>query len=145
MKFKTLFQKLLTDTAVYFAWITAIYALLMLVVHVGEDEILLPAANLLIYFAFSLLAALAQGLYRIKRIPTALRLLLHYLILTVGFYLCFLLPAAMRPIQTFIGIIAFSIVWALVMGIAALFVARFRKNAAAEQEPAYKRQFQAKR
>ena len=144
MNLKKLLKQLLTDTAVYFAWITAAYALLMLVVHVGEDEVLLPAKNLLLYFAFALLAALAQGLYRFKRLHGALRLLLHYGILALGFYLCFLLPAAMRPVQIMIGLVAFTVVYGVVLGIAALVLARFRKNAAAAQEPAYTRQFKTR-
>ena len=139
MNIKPILKKMLTETSVFFTLIAALYSLMMLVVNVGEKEVLLSAERLLLMFIFSALAAMAQALRRITALHSALRGVLHYLILTMAFYLCFLLPASMRAAQILIGVFVFSIVYLIVAGIVALFRARFRKNA--EEAEVYTNRF----
>lgn len=144
MEFRSLLKKWLVDTAVYFTFITVAYALLMLAVNVSEQEILMPALRLVFNFIFAALAALAQGFYRAKGLHGALRLVLHYGILAVAFYLCFLLSLSLNAAQTLIGLVAFTLIYAAIMGIGALLLSRFRKNARAEEET-YQSQFKKHR
>lgn len=143
MEFKTIFKKILADTCLYFTLITVAYTVLMLIVNVGEEEILLSAMRLVLNFVFAVLAALAQGLYRKKDYNGALRLILHYGILAIGFYLCFLLSLSLSAAQILIGMVAFTLIYAVVMGCSALFLSRFRRNA--QQEEIYQSQFKKHR
>ncbi|MBR2293765.1 MAG: hypothetical protein IKA44_05610 [Clostridia bacterium] len=143
MNIKSILKKMLTETSVFFTLIAALYSLLMLIVNVGEEEVLLSAERLLLMFVFSALAAMAQALRRITAIHGALRGVLHYLILIMAFYLCFLLPASMRAAQVLIGLFTFTLGYLAIMGIVALFRARFRKNS--EEEEDYTNRFKQSR
>ncbi len=140
MNIKTFFKKLLADTSIYFTLITAVYALLMLIAHVGEDAVAMEAYRLLLFFVFSVLAALAAFLLRLPRWHGALRITLHFAILAMAFYLCFLVPASMRASGVLIGLFAFAVIYWIGAAIVALFVSRFRKNA--EQDVPYTKQYQ---
>lgn len=139
MNIKTLLKKILMTASVYFTVITAIYTLLVMVVNVTEDEILLSAEQLLFNFLFSVLAAIAWQLYRAKSIAGALRLVLHFGITALSFYLCFLLPAGMTSAQVLIGLFAYTLVYFLIVGGTAFFKARFRANA--EKEAPYENRY----
>ena len=67
----------------------------------------------------------------------------HYGILALAFYLCFLLSLSLPPAQVLIGMVAFTLIYATVMGIGALLVSRFRKNA--KEEETYQSQFKKQR
>ncbi len=139
MNIGTYLKKLLVNSSVYYTVITVFYVVIMWVVNLEDDTFLLPASRLLLNFIFSFLAAAAWGLYRMPRLPSAARLLLHYGILTLAFYLCFLFPAFMNGAQVFIGIVVFTALYFAIMGIGALFLARFRVNA--EQASPYSEQY----
>ncbi|MBE6546404.1 MAG: hypothetical protein E7668_03045 [Ruminococcaceae bacterium] len=143
MDLRKVFKNMLTESCVYFALISALYCVLMLIVNVSEQEVLLSALTLLLIFVFSVLAMLAQTLYRYKALNGAARLFLHYAILALAFYLCFLLPASMTASQVLIGLTVFTLIYALVMGLSALFLRRLRKNAAREE--IYQSQFKKAR
>ncbi len=142
MNIKTVLKKLPADTSIYFTLITAVYALLMLIANVGENEIAMEASRLLLFFVFSVLAALARSILRLPHLHGALRVTLHFLILATAFYLCFLLPASMRASVVLIGLFAFVIVYWIGAAIVALFISRFRKNT--EQDVPYVKQYQKK-
>lgn len=143
MKLGQYLKKLLVHTSVYYTLITVLYVILMWVVNIEDDTFLLPADRLLLNFVFSALAAGAWSLYRLPRLHGAIRLLLHYGVLTLAFYLCFLLPASMRGAQVLIGIVLFTAVYFIILGLATLFLSRFRANA--EQETPYAEQYKKKR
>ncbi len=139
MDFRTIFKKMLTEICVYFALISALYCILMLIVNVSEQEVLLSALTLLLIFVFSILATLAQTIYRYQAMNGAARLFLHYLILALSFYLCFLLPSSMVASQVVVGLTIFTLLYALIMGLSALFLRRLRKNA--QKEEVYESRF----
>lgn len=142
MEPKRFFKKLLVNASVYFTLITAAYALITVFIHVGEERVLLSAVQMLYNFLFALLAAVAWNLYRMPQWSGALRLLLHYGILILAFYACFLFPASMRSAQIIIGIVLFTVLYALLMLIAHAFIAKLRANA--QKEVPYEKQFQKK-
>ena len=139
MNIKTLLRRILTTASVYFTFITAIYTLLVMVVNVTEDEILLSAEQLLFNFLFSILAAIAWQIFQAKSMAGALRLVLHFGITALSFYLCFLLPADMTAAQVLIGLFAYTLVYFLIVGCTAFFKARFRANA--EKEAPYENRY----
>lgn len=143
MNFRTYCKKLLVSASVWYALITVAYLIILWIVNIGDEEFLIPADRLLFNALFALLVAAAQSVRRLPRLEGAWRLLAHYGILLLSFYLCFLVPASMRAAQVLIGLVGFSAVYFAVMGIAALFRSRFRSNA--EKEAAYTKQYAKKR
>lgn len=139
MNIKTLFKKILTTASIYFTVITAIYTLLVMVVNVTEEEILLSAEQILLNFIFSLLASMAWRIYRSEKLSGGLRRVSHYGITALSFYLCFLLPAGMNASQVLIGLVAYTLVYFLIVGVSALFKSRFRANA--EKEAPYENRY----
>ena len=143
MNVKKFFKLLLTDTSVYFTALTAIYAVMMLIINVGEDEVLFRADTVCFLFLFALLAAGARSILRIQSMHAAVRVLCHYLILVLSFYLCLLLPTGMRAPQVLIGLVLFSVLYAVAALIIVLCLSRFRKHT--EKTAAYEKQFPKKR
>lgn len=143
MDIKKNLKRIVSRASVYFTFITAFYTLMVITVNVNEDQILLSAAQVLFNFLFSVLASVAQEILRIKAWHTALRVLSHYAILLFAFYTCFLLPAEMGGSQIFVGIVAFTALYAAIMGIGAWILARFRSKT--EQNAEYVKQYEQRR
>ena len=142
MNFKTFLKQTWLRATVYFTVCAAIYSLLMIITNVREEEVLLSAEQLLLIFVFAILSGLAQGILRLPSLSGAVRYPCHYVILALGFYSCFLLPAQMRGSQIFVGLVFFTLVYLAVVGLSALFLARFRSNA--EKETPSESQFKKK-
>ena len=143
MTVKEFFKKLFVTASLYFMVITVAYTLITVIVNVSDDGIYLRAVQLLFNFIFALLASAAWQIFRLQKPSTALRLLAHYAILLFAFYLCFLVPASMRAPQVVIGIILFTLVYAIIMALSAIFLSRLRTNR--EKQESYQKQFQTKK
>ena len=143
MNIRTFCKKLLVNASVYYALITVAYVAILCVVNIGDDEFLIPADRLLFNALFALLAAAAWSVYRLPNLAGGWRLLSHYGMLVLSFYVCFLVPASMRTAQALIGVVLFSAAYFAVAGVWALLLSRFRKNA--EKEAAYESQYPKKR
>ena len=143
MNIKQTIRKILTDACVLFSFITAIYALIVALVYVNQEQVLIEAGRVVLFFVFSLLVSTANVIYRQKSMSGAVRLLLHFLICTLAFYLCFLLPLSMPGSSVLVGLILFVLCYFLIMGVLAFFISRFRKNRDAHEE--YQSQYTKKR
>lgn len=143
MNFRNFFKSLLRDTSIYFTLLAAVYSVGMLIVNVGEEKVLLRADTLCFLFLFALLAALAHSVLRLTSMARAARLLLHYAMLALAFYLCLLLPNGMRAAQVFVGLVLFTVLYWIGAGLVHLFSARFRRNS--EHSENYDKQFSKKR
>lgn len=143
MNIKNTVRKIITEACVLFSLITAVYALIVYLIFVDQPQVLMDAGRVLLFFVFSVLFSVAGGIYRIKQLAAALRLLIHFLICTLAFYLCFLLPVPMTPSAVFVGMIFFVLIYFAVAGILALTLSRFRK--AKEANTVYERQYSKKR
>jgi uncharacterized membrane protein YhaH (DUF805 family) len=143
MELKKLFKKLLNSACIIFTVSTALYMLAMLIMHVGDDDASLEVGRVLLIFVFSLLLAIANTLLSIERIHSTLRYILHYVITTFGFWVCFCIPNAMTASQTLVGIVIFSIVYAIIMTVVGIFARRLKKAQAKEQK--YEKQFSVKK
>ena len=143
MNIKQTIRKILTDACVLFSFITAIYALIIALVYVNQEQVLMEAGRVVLFFVFSLLVSAANVIYRQTSMSGSVRFLLHFLISTLAFYLCFLLPLSMPGSRVLVGLILFILCYFLVMGTIALFTSRFRKNRDAHEE--YQSQYTKKR
>ena len=132
MNFKATVKRLLSHTSVYFTVLTAVYAFLVMLVNVSDESAKLLVSQILFLFLFSILAALGQEFLHTARCRTGIGILLHFAILLFGFYTCFLGPFGMKGSQVFVGIFLFTLVYALIMGVRALILARFRANSKSE-------------
>ena len=128
MNIKATIKQVISHSSVYFTMITAVYTFLVILTNVSDDRILVSAWQILFNFLFSILAAIGGIFLRTERISRGPGVLIHYAVLLFGFYTCYLLPLGMKGVQVFIGIFAFTACWAIIMGIRALILSRFRAN-----------------
>ena len=139
MNIKQTVKKILTDACVLFSLITAVYALVVWLIYVNQERVLIRADLVTLFFVFSLLVSGATAIYRSKKLSGVLRLLIHFVICTLAFYVCFLLPLSMPGASVVVGMVFFAMVYGLIMlGIAGV-LARFKKNKEATEE--YKAQY----
>lgn len=143
MELKKLFKKLFNSACIIFTVVTASYMLVLQIMNIADSEVAIEAGRVLLFFVFSLLLAIANTLLSIEKIHSALRYILHYVITTFGFWTCFCIPNDMTSSQTLVGIVIFSIVYAIIMIIIGIFARRLKKAQAKEQK--YEKQFSVKK
>ena len=143
MNIKNLIKKAIISTCVIFTIITAIYMLILQIVNTTELSAAVEASRVLMFFVFSLLLAIANTLLSISQIHTAIRYMLHYVICVVGFWICFCVPNKMAASKIFVGIVFFTIGYAIIMPLIALFKRRLAKSKAPAQT--YEKQFSKKK
>lgn len=139
MNFKRLIKKILLKACVYFTVITALYAFISMLINSADGEVLLNAENVALFFVFSLLLALANGILAIKSIGGGIRLVSHFLICIFAFYTCLLLPLSLNASGYLVGFVCFAILYFIIAGLVAIFKARFKKNS--EKSDAYTNQY----
>lgn len=143
MELKKLFKKLFNSACIIFTVVTASYMLVLQIMNIADSEVAIEAGRVLLFFVFSLLLAIANTLLSVEKIHSALRYILHYVITTFGFWTCFCIPNDMTSSQTLVGIVIFSIVYAIIMIIIDIFARRLKKAQAKEQK--YEKQFSVKK
>ena len=143
MELKKLFKKLFNSACIIFTVVTASYMLVLQIMNIADSEVAIEAGRVLLFFVFSLLLAIANTLLSVEKIHSALRYILHYVITTFGFWTCFCIPNDMTSSQTLVGIVIFSIVYAIIMIIIGIFARRLKKAQAKEQK--YEKQFSVKK
>ena len=134
MNIKQTAKKILTDACVLFSLITATYALIVWLAFVKQERVLIRADLVTLFFVFSLLVSGATAIYRFAKFSGALRLLIHFVVCTLAFYSCFLLPLAMPGSSVVVGMVFFALAYGAVMLIVAGLSARFKKNKEATEE-----------
>ncbi len=139
MTVKAFIKQTFTRSCIYFTAIMLIYIVCAAIANIGGTALLLDAARTVLFFFFSLLLSLANGIFVLQRPTGGVRLLLHYIIVLFAFYTCFMLPLSMRASSVVIGIVIFSIVYFALMGIITAVRSRYRTNL--EKTQAYKNQY----
>ena len=143
MNIRKLISSILNRACVFFSVIAFGYALVMWFIYASDgSDVLIRATNLLFYFIFSILLAVANSILTMEGCPKGWRTVIHYLICLFGFYTCFLVPLAMAAAQNFVGIVFFTLIYLSVMGCIALFSSRLKKNK--ERNEAYRKQYKKK-
>lgn len=142
MDIKKLIKRAICAACVYFTVICAVYMLCMLIITPGEDSPAVEAERVLLFFMFSLLWAGADALRSVKAINAVLGRVLHFVICCFAFYSCFMLPVGMGGARVLVGIVIFSIVYWVTVGLKSFFGSRLRRNR--EQSEEYVGQFKKK-
>lgn len=140
MDFKLLIKKYINRACIYFTFIAAAYMLLMVFINQSDDSPAIEAYRLLLIFMFSFLYASADAIRAIKKIPSPLGRVLHFIIVIFACYTCFMTEMLPRAVLT--GIIIISLIYWISLGIKTFFSSRLKKNREASQE--YQKQFKKK-
>ena len=128
MTVKGFFKKWLNHACVYFSVFMLTYIILAAIVNVGDDKLMLDAGRTVLFFLFAFLLSAANTIFKLESISGGLRLLIHYVLTTLGFYFCFIMTLNMRTASVFIGLVLFTVVYFIIFGIVALFRSRYKKN-----------------
>lgn len=139
MNFKALIKKTLTNACVFFSIITAIYSVIVMIIYVDDPLVLLDATRVMLFFLASILFAFANGVLKLDKLHGAARILIHYLLSLFAFYACILLPISPVGSTLLVGILLFTLLYVVIMALAALFKSRYR--ARLDQKSDYKPQF----
>ena len=143
MNIKSLIKKALISTCVIFTIITAVYMLILQIINITDISAAVESGRVLLFFVFSFLLAVANAFLSIHQIHTAIRYMVHYVLCVLGFWVCFCIPTKMLASQIFVGIIFFTVGYAIIMPLIALFRRRIKKNNAPAQK--YEKQFSKKK
>lgn len=134
MNFKCFIKRLLVNSCIFFSLIMLGYTIVAAIMHVTEDEVLLDASRVLLFYVFSLLFAAANSLKSIKALHKAVALLLHFAITVFAFYACFLLPLGMSSSNVFIGLAVYTVAYVLISAVMAIFKSRLKANSEVNEE-----------
>lgn len=118
-------KKWLTDACV---WFTGFSVFLMFFSIAVSDTTAIACTRFLLLFVCGLFFSLAGMLKRTERIPSALRLLLHYIIDALAVFTFLYLPVSVDQAATrLLMFLLISLVYWLVVGAVALIKSRVRK------------------
>ena len=116
--------------------------LVLQITNITDADAGVEAGRVLLFFVFSILLSIANALHSIDKIHLALRYIFHYVITTFGFWTCFCLPNKMAASTTLVGLVVFSVVYAIIMTIIGIFSHRLKKLQ--KDEKKYEKQFSTK-
>jgi hypothetical protein len=126
MNIGSFFKKTFSRASVYFTLITAIYALIVMIVNVDDKLVLLDAGRVLLFFVASFLFSLGNAFLAVKKFAGPLRVFLHYLVYLFAFCACFLLPISLDTSGTIVGVTLFTIIYAISLAIVLLVRSRYK-------------------
>ena len=139
MTLSAIIKRIFTKACVYFSIITALYALLVMITNVDDELVLLDAGRILLFFVASTLFAVANILLSLDKLNGPLKVFLHYLVYLFTFCTCFMLPISPEASTMVIGIVLFTIVYAILLTM--ILVVRSRYKVRAEKQQDYKSQY----
>lgn len=139
MEIKKLIKFVFTRSCIYFTLITALYMAILQIANIEDGAAAAEAPRILLFYLASLLGSIAAAIWGISKINTVLRVLIHYFIWVFAFYACMLLPTNMPSSNMVTGIVLFTLFYAIIMVVTALFKARLKANREVSSE--YKSQF----
>lgn len=143
MDLKKLIKNALVSACVIFTVITAVYMLILQIQNISSNAAAVEAGRVLLFFVFSVLLSIANLILAIKPLHVFLRYLFHYIICAFGFWSCFCLPNSMDASKTLVGIVLFSIAYAVIIAIYVFCKSRIKKSKESEQK--YEKQFSGKK
>ena len=143
MNVKNLIKKIFVQSCVFFTVVTALYSLVVMTIYVDDTEVLLDASRVRLFFVASFLLSCANVIFKIDKLHSALRLLIHYILTAFAFCSCLMLPISPEPSTMVVGISLFSVIYFIIAAIIALFRARYRSYSSDKSE--YSAQFSKNR
>ena len=139
MTIKVFIKKLLCSSCCYFTLCIFAYMIITAIVTVDNSTLLLEAGRTFLFYIFSLLIALANTLLKLERPSAKLRVFIHYVLTAFAFYVCLMLPLSMRASSVLVGLVIYTIVYFIILGLGTLFRAKYRSNT--EKAQKYEKQF----
>lgn len=114
---KSLIKRLCTGACVYFT-LLALALMLIRAIAAGLDGGIIEISRFLLLFPCGLLLSAAGTVYRHTQLQGWARLLLHYLLTMLAFFLCLWLPAGGHTAaKNLIAIMLFTVGYALVFAV----------------------------
>ncbi len=144
MEIKKLIKKALISTCIYFTAIMALYMLILQIVNIDSGAAAVEAPRVLLFLVGSLLFAIAGVILGIGQLRLAFRIIIHYLICILSFFICILLPVQTQSSGgIFICLVLFTLVYAIAAAIVGAFRSRLRANR--EKSEVYNNQYKKKK
>ena len=141
MDLKSIIKKIYISTCVIFTAVTVFYCILVALINSNADRILFEGSRIILFFLFALIISLANVVFGIKQIPTALRYIIHYFLCALAFYLCVLFPIETLSAPSFvlIGLSLFTV--AYVLASAAISIIKSKMQRKKENKETYTAKF----
>ena len=143
MTAKQFIKKWLSQACINFTLLMALYTAIAAIVNVNDDALLLDASRCALFFVFAVLLAAANTLFDFDSLHVALKIAIHYIVTGAGFYVCLLLPLSMQASGILVGLTFFTVIYFAILGVIALFRARYKRNH--ENSEAYKSKYKKER
>ncbi len=121
-------RSILTGGCVFTTVITLLFSIVAFIINRTEGiygRVSLPVSQFLLILVFSFVIASANHVVFLRRLHTALRLLIHYAALLVSFIFIFVVAGNLNitgPASVFIAIFVFTVLYAIMMVIAMSFL-----------------------
>ena len=121
-------RKIATGGCVFTTVITLLFSIVAFIINRSEgiyDRVSLPISQFLWILLFSFVISAANHVFFLRRLHTALRLLIHYVALLVSFIFVFIVAGNLNitgPASVFIAIFVFTILYAILMAIVLAFL-----------------------
>ena len=140
MDVKSIIKKIFTTTCIIFTAITVFYCILVSLINHDAEQILFDGTRIVLFFFFALILSLANAVFSVKIIPSAVRYILHYILCIIAFYLCVLFPVNI-PSAGFVlvGLSLFTVIYVLIS--VAISVIKSKIQRSKEKKETYTKRF----
>jgi hypothetical protein len=141
MNLKALTKNIFKNACVFFTVFTALYSVISAIINVDDSVVRIEVSRIILFFVASILFSAANGIFKLPRVHSAVKFLIHYLLTLAAFWACMLLPLSLDPSTAIVGAVLFSLIYLIIAVIAGVIRSRYKKNTEADEEyvPQYKK------
>lgn len=141
MNLKALIKNIFKNACIFFTIFTALYSVIAAIINVDDSVVRLEVSRIILFFLASILFSAANGIFKLDKVHSAVKFLIHYLLTLAAFWACMLLPLSLDTSTAIVGAVLFSVIYLIIAVIASLISARYKKNASKDEEyvPQYKK------
>lgn len=141
MNLKILTKNIFKNACIFFTIFTAFYCVIAAIINVDDSVVRLEVSRIILFFFASILFSAANGIFKLERVHSAVKFIIHYLLTLAAFWTCMLLPLSLDTSTSIVGAALFSVIYLIIAVIASLIRSRYKKNADKDEEyiPQYKK------
>ena len=141
MDLKALTKNIFKNACIFFTVFTALYSVIAAIINVDDSVVRLEVLRIILFFVASILFSAANGIFKLPRIHSAVKFVIHYLLTLAAFWACMLLPLSLDPSTAIVGAVLFSLIYLVIAIIASVIRARYKRNTDKDDEyvPQYKK------
>ena len=141
MDLKALTKNIFKNACIFFTVFTALYSVIATIINVDDSVVRLEVSRIILFFVASILFSAANGIFKLPRVHSAVKFVIHYLLTLAAFWACMLLPLSLDPSTAVVGAVLFSLIYLVIAIIASVIRARYRRNTDKDEEyvPQYKK------